>query len=290
MSLFQLNECYDNWNRSDLRRVLVIPSEIKNRLREVLGLIKSENFEIYPHAANITVVRHIENFAERSATISAHLRKSIIDKDAEIISFQVEYALKTFEIGRSQDILTKPLLYYYSFLHLWTALLDAYLRWKKVSNNHGISYAESGMARLSGNGTFQKSAVTCFLFTRWPSIFDSPVYYVGMSDDIKSDYKLITQLSLQELCNFGEAEYAHSLKKVRIAYSLSKFNGLVSSTLLMDLYGLFMASNLVRYDISNWRRVLEDKNGSMKLYFMRLFARYETFTVDYMLSVKHPNF
>ncbi|MDH4273817.1 MAG: hypothetical protein OEW08_02135 [Gammaproteobacteria bacterium] len=226
------------------------------------------------------------------------LRTKLEKRTSEELAIKIDAALNFSALAENSDEIIKPILLYYSCVHLCGVYTRAFFDWKGDKLHHGLkcSYNKNvGETIIGVNevGQFQRLASTCFLLTGQPNCFSDLVTYsqpptaqTGAGELLEkfgfSEIGApIKQLTLDELVHFN---FGGELKKIRNRHGYHKFNGLSSTAFLIDIITLFVGSWLARYDVLGWKQVLEGKNNSYRIHFEDTFDRFQFFMIDALLA------
>jgi hypothetical protein len=224
--------------------------------------------------------------------------------NAEEAALKIDSGLSFAKLGVAADPLVKPILLYYSLLHLSSVYATAFLEWKGFKHGHGLSFEPRDdlsdcSVRITGNGSFARLAVACFILTGQPSVFSPLVAYATLPTIHLGSGELLESFGRTEL---GDPERTFSLKQLaafdfkpeitamRRRHGFHKCKFLPSSAYLVDALTLFFASSLARYNVVGWKRILDGRDNPYRLHFEETFDRLLSSGVDLTLAaIERPS-
>lgn len=289
----------------DRRRKLRIPHSATEILRQSHNQLYAEPLSNVWTLAPTKLATEIIHFERRKSILQINglkpeIRKTFKPTDAEEFAIKIDASLKFLELAQNADMLVKPILLYYSCAHLCGVYTRAFINWKKDKPVHGLMCKHdpintaNTIIKFNDKGLFPRLVCTVFLIHRWPNVFSDLVTYSSKPTAHTAKGELLEnfckiekgdppkELKLDEIVNF---DYGNYLKNARIRHDFHKFNGLPTSSFLLDVVSLFLASSLARYDVLGWRDILEGKKNSYIIHFEQVFERYEKFVFDKLLAM-----
>lgn len=289
------------------RRALALPH---SAFEILTGALHEARGEQRPRAWTLPpteLADEIQHYVSRQTSLAISgptpkLRTSINKATAEELALKVNAAVNFLELSREADPFVKPILIYYSFSHLLSALTHAFLEWEGERPSHGLRVAHARQnigataITVGAHGGFPRLVVALFLLSGRPSAFaplitysGKPTAHVGQGELLErfgreERGRAIKHLTLEELARF---DYRARLKDVRLRHGFHKLEGLSSTAFLLDMIAVYMASSFARYDVVGWRSILEGHTNQYFLYFDEVFTRLHEFAFDRILEMLH---
>jgi hypothetical protein len=300
MSIWELRDGEAAVAATRRRRLLTLPYTADEVLRAGLTDLRDRSDARAWTLLPSKIDQELQHYATRHYALSAKGPRpsDIRSLYAEEAALKIDSGLSFAKLGAAADPLVKPILLYYSLLHLSSIYATAFIEWKGFKYGHGLSFeprddlSECGV-RINGNGSFARLAAACFVLTGQPSVFSplvtyatSPTVHAGPGELLENFGKTELgeperTLSLKQLAAF---DYKGEIAAARRRHGFHKCKMLPSSAYLVDALTLFLASSLARYNVVAWQRILDGRDTPYRLLFEETFDRYLSSGIDLTLA------
>lgn len=178
-----------------------------------------------------------------------------------------------FRIGKTSNIDTQPIFYYYSLIYLFSFLMESFIEFQNPKRNHGISvHIEENTNKIyfqyRKTGFFPR-IVHILTLLEYPSPFSSFFIDFDGNDQIilreQTTDISISNLNHILLNKLIEYDYESDRKKTKMNYYLSDFDFRYKTAfhIIRDFIIIFISSGIARYNPKLWREIYSGEKSDL---------------------------
>lgn len=178
-----------------------------------------------------------------------------------------------FRIGKTSNIDTQPIFYYYSLIYLFSFLMESFIEFQNPKRNHGILVKPKEdtnkiFFQYRKTGFFPR-IVNILTLLQYPSPFSSFLTDFDENDEIilrsqTTDISIsnLNHILLDRLIDY---DYKSDMRNINVNYCISDFEFRYETAFytIRDFILIFISSGIARYNPKLWREIYSGEKSDL---------------------------